>query len=175
MSLSSKRVRQCQKDSAMIINNKLLLTLCATVIVSCHNSDSLRILDSDGDRIVECVSDTLGGVVSYCFKDQREISFEYTDNIVFSNDETVESFFSRQADILFGEDRAEFGLNVVLSILFDSDLSMQEIRMISRNITLEQTDQIRKLVKESEGKWLFVSNTSDSQPYYLKIVRIQFY
>ena len=175
MSLSSKGVRQCQKDSAMIINKKLLLALCATVIVACHNSDSLLILDSDGDRIVEFASDTLGGAVSYCFKDRREIAFEYIDNVMFSKDETIEAFFSRQADILFGENRTEFGLNVVLSILFDSDLSMLEIRMISRNLTLEQTDQIRKLVKESEGKWSFVSNVSKSQPYYLKIVRIQFY
>lgn len=158
-----------------MIINKMLLIICVVFITSCQNKDTLRILDSDGDFIVECPSDTLGGIVTYYFKNQNKITFEYKDIIEFSRDDSFNAFLSQKADQFYGEERAEFGLNVALSILFLEDLSIAEIRLISRNLTPNQAIRIRELVKQSEGKWNFTPKAYNNQLYYLKIVRIQLF
>ena len=139
-----------------------------------YNPPAREIVDADGDTILAFSSDSLCGRVIYYFKDLTSVSFNYSDVISFASEESLDAFLSDRADALYGEGRPEFGYTVIASILFDSDLHIKDVRLITKNIEEEKIDKMVLLINHTEGHWGIKNEEVAPQPYYLKFVSIRF-
>ena len=139
-----------------------------------YNPPAREIVDADGDTILAFSSDSLCGRVIYYFKDLTSVSFYYSDVISFASEESLDAFLSNRADALYGEGRPEFGYTVIASILFDSDLHIKDVRLITKNIEEEKIDKMVLLINHTEGHWGIKNEEVAPQPYYLKFVSIHF-
>lgn len=157
--------------------NKLLL-LCFVLVshVSCAHGDNTRfvIRDSAGNQFIIGTTDSCCCKVKYCLNDNEYVCFEYEDVISFNSSDSPDSFFSRVADEMYGDDRSEFGYTAFFAILFDKDLQIVDIRFISKGVPLPVIEKLTSLIRMSEGEWFLSDPNHSGRPYYLKILRARF-
>ena len=153
---------------AMII---VVLLLC----ISCNSDPCCKIRDADGDCLLEYTSDTISGKVIYFFKEQDTISFDYYDVVEFSHKESLSTYLSHIADIMYGEDRPEYGYSLLCSVLFNTKLDIEDVRLISKIINKQHSDEIIELIKKTEGCWDISRKDIPPQTHYLKFVWFRLY
>ena len=143
--------------------------------VSCGYKDNtcFVVRDSAGNQFIIGSTDSCCCKVTYYLNSNEHVCFEYEDVLTFNSDDSPGSFFSRAADNLYGEDRAEIGYTAVFAILFDKNLQIVNIRFISK-LPEPVIEKLTSLIRMSEGEWHLADLNYSGRPYYLKILQVRF-
>ena len=158
------------------MNKLLLLYLVLVSFMSCAHKDNTQfvIRDAAGNQFIIGTTDSCCSKVTYFLNDNEYVCFEYEDVISFNSNDSPDSFFSRVADKMYGDDRSEFGYTAFFAILFDKDLQIVDIRFISKEVPSPEIEKLTSLIRMSEGEWHLSDPDYSGRPYYLKILRVRF-